>query len=126
MAFFCDNSSDISDLASKDTQRIVGSIAKALAANAPFMSVIGGGTFPSGTSDAIRSVVQMQAAPGDSLAVPQFICDTEICGQNGIQDLTDVVDFTLRLSRSGVAVRTSASRKVTARSKAATSWPRTA
>jgi len=97
MAFFCDNSSDISDLASKDTQRIVGSIAKALAANAPFMSVIGGGTFPSGTSDAIRSVVQMQAAPGDSLAVPQFICDTEICGQNGIQDLTDVVDFTLRL-----------------------------
>ena len=97
MAFFCDDPSAISDIASKDTNRIVGTIAKALAANAVYMNVIGGGVFPSGTSDAIRSIVQMQAAPGDSLAIPTFVCDTDICGQNGSQDLTDTVEFTLRL-----------------------------
>lgn len=97
MAFFCDNPSQISDLASKDTSRIVGQIAKAVAANSVYMNVIGGGVFPSGTSDAIRSIVQMQAAPGDSLAIPTFVCDTDICGQTGKQDLTDTVEFTLRL-----------------------------
>jgi len=66
MPFFCDDPSDISDIASKDTNRIVGTIAKALAANSVFMNVISGGTFPSGVSDNVRSVVQMQAAPGDS------------------------------------------------------------
>lgn len=88
---------DLSDIASKDTNRIVGTIAKALAANSPYMNVIGGGTVPSGVSDVQRSVVQMQAAPGDSLAIPNFVCDTEICGQPGHQDLTDTVEFTLRL-----------------------------
>lgn len=97
MAFFCDDPSDISDLASKDQNRIVGSIAKALAANSVYLNVIGGGTFPSGVSDNIRSVVQMQAAPGDSFAIPTFVCDTEICGQVGAQDLTDTVEFNLRL-----------------------------
>lgn len=97
MPFFCDNPSDISDIASKDTNRIVGTIAKALAANSPYMNIINGGVFPSGTSDAIRSIVQMQAAPGDSLSIPNFVCDTDICGQTGIQDLTDTVEFTLRL-----------------------------
>jgi hypothetical protein len=47
----CITPAEISDLAQKDTQRLVGSIAKALAANAPFMNVIGGGVFPSGVSD---------------------------------------------------------------------------
>ena len=97
MAFFCDDPTALSDIASKDTNRIVGTIAKALAANSPYMNVIGGGTFPSGVSDAIRSVVQMQAAPGDSLAVPTFVCDTDICGQTGAQDLSDTVEFTTRL-----------------------------
>lgn len=93
----CNDPDAISDIASKDTNRIVGSIAKALAANSVYMNVIGGGTFPSNTSDAIRSIVQLQAAPGDSLALPTFVCDTEICGQSGVQDLTDTVEFTLRL-----------------------------
>lgn len=95
--FLCDTPPEISDLATKDTSRLVGAIAKALAANAPYLNVIGGGTFPSGVSDEIRSVVQMQAAPGDSLAVPTFVCDTELCGNLGHEDLTDTIDFTTRL-----------------------------
>jgi hypothetical protein len=61
------------------------------------MNVISGGTFPSGVSDEIRSVVQMQAAPGDSLAIPTFMCDTDMCGQLGHQDLTDTVEFVTSL-----------------------------
>src|SRR5436190_19040290 len=97
MAFFCDDPSAISDVASKDTNRIVGTIAKTLAANSPYMNVIQGGTFPAGVSDSIRSVVQMQAAPGDSLAIPTFVCETELCGQAGHQDKTDTTEFNVRL-----------------------------
>ncbi len=87
----------LSDISRKDTSRLVGSIAKSLAANAPYVNVIEGGTFPSGTSDEIRTSVQMQAAPGDSLAIPTFVCDTDLCGTQGLQDLTDAIDFTARL-----------------------------
>jgi hypothetical protein len=93
----CITPAQISELAQKDTQRLVGSIAKALAANAPFMNVIGGGIFPSGVSDEIKSTVQMQAAPGDSLALPSFSCDIDVCGTQGLQDLTDAVNFTTKL-----------------------------
>jgi len=96
----------LSDIARKDTSRLTGTIAKALAANSPFVNVIGGGTFPSGVSDEIRTTVQMQAAPGDSLALPTFVCDTELCGTVGLQDLTDAVDFTARLeSKRGFGPR---------------------
>lgn len=87
----------ISDIAVKDTQRIVGTIAKCLAANSPYMSVLKGGTFASGISDEVRSVTQMPAAPGDSLAEPTFTNDTEVCGTNGTQEFTDTLDFTYRL-----------------------------
>jgi hypothetical protein len=79
----CITPAQISDVAQKDTQRLVGAIAKTLAANAPFMNVISGGVFPSGVSDEIRTSVQLQAAPGDSLALPEFVCDTDLCGNQG-------------------------------------------
>lgn len=97
MSFGCDTPETISDIASKDEQRLVGSIAKALAANSPYLNVIRGGTFPAGVSDEIRNSVQMQAAPGDSYAVPEFVCDTDLCGQLGHQDLTDTIEYVTRL-----------------------------
>jgi len=100
MPLLCDVPStpeEISDIASKDVSRIVGTIAKALAANSVYMNVIGGGVFPAGVSDSQRSVVQMQAAPGDSLAIPNFVCDLDICGQAGHQDLTDTIEFKCQL-----------------------------
>ena len=97
MAFFCDDPSAISDIASKDSSRLVGAIARALAANAVYLNVVDGGTFASGTSDVQRSVVQLQAAPGDSLAIPTFVCDTELCGNLGVQDLTDTIEYNTRL-----------------------------
>lgn len=96
----CGDPGTISDIAVKDTQRIVGTIAKSLAYNSPYMNVIQGGTFPAGVSDEVRSVVQMPAAPGDSLAEPTFYCDTEMCGSVGHQDQTDSISYILRLESS--------------------------
>jgi hypothetical protein len=89
----CITPAQASDIASKDTQRIVGTIAKCLAGNSPYINLLDGGTFASGVSDEVRSVVQMPAAPGDSLAEPVFTKDTELCGTVGKQDLTDTSEF---------------------------------
>lgn len=96
----------ISDIASKDTQRLVGTVAKCLAANSVFINVLDGGTFPSGVSDEVRSAVQMPAAPGDSLAIPTFTNDTDMCGTQGIQDKTDTIEYVYRLqSKRGFGPR---------------------
>lgn len=93
----CIAPSTLSDISRKDAQRLVGTIAKTLAANSPFVNILEGGTFPSGVSDVIRNAVQLQAAPGDSLAVPTFVCDVDLCGTQGLQDLTDNIDFSAQL-----------------------------
>lgn len=102
----CISPATLSTIASKDADRLIGSIAKALAANSPFMNVLQGGVFASGTADTQRTVVQQQAAPGDSLAVPTFVCDTDICGSQGLQDLTGTTEFTITLeSKRGFGPR---------------------
>lgn len=93
----CISPATLSDIASKDTNRIVGRIAESLVGNTPFINLLDGGTFASGTSDTQKSVVQMPAAPGDSLAVPTFVDYQSACGTNGTQDLTDVIEFTYNL-----------------------------
>lgn len=97
MGAVCNTPAALSDISTKDTNRLVGRIAECLAANSVFINVLDGGTFPSGTSDVQRSSVQMPAAPGDSLAVPTFVNDTDVCGTVGNQDLTDTIEFTYRL-----------------------------
>jgi hypothetical protein len=59
-------------IASKDQNRLVGVIAKALALNSPFVNILDGGTFPAGTSDSQVSTIQEQALAGDSLVTPSF------------------------------------------------------
>ena len=93
----CNAPAALSDISTKDTNRLVGKIAESLVANSPFINLLGGGVFPSQTSDSVRSAVQMPAAPGDSLAVPTFVNDTEVCGTVGDQDKTDTIEYTYRL-----------------------------
>jgi hypothetical protein len=88
---------DLSDIASKDTNRIVGRIAESLVGNSVFINMLEGGVFEQGTSDTQRSVVQMPAAPGDSLAIPTFVDHQEACGTIGQQDLADTIEFLYRL-----------------------------
>jgi hypothetical protein len=96
MAYQIDTNA-ISNIAKKDTNRLVGSVAKCLAANSPFIGVLRGGTFKSGVSDTVTSAVEMQAAPGDSLAVPTFTAQTSIAGTAGTAEKTGKVDFTYTL-----------------------------
>jgi len=60
-------------IASKDQNRLVGVIAKALAINSPLVNILDGGTFPAGTSDQQVSTIQEQALAGDSLDAPTFV-----------------------------------------------------
>lgn len=93
----CITPAELTDFATKDTNRVVGTIAKALAANSPFINVLEGATFASGVSDEVRSVVQLPVAPGDSYVEPTFTNDTEICGTAGAQDRVSTVEYTYRL-----------------------------
>lgn len=86
-----------SDVAKRDVNRLMGSVAKCLAANSPFINILRGGTFQSGVGDVVTSAVEMQAAPGDSLAVPTFTNDTALAGTSGSQEKSGKVDFSYRL-----------------------------
>lgn len=102
----CISPAEVSDIATKDTQRLVGTVAKCLAANSPFINILDGGVFASGLSDEVRTSVQMPAAPGDSLAIPTFVNDTELCGLGGVQDKTDTIEYLYRLqSKRGFGPR---------------------
>ncbi len=87
----------INKIAIRDSNRLVGSVARCLAANSPFIGILKGGVFKSGMGDTVTSAVEMQAAPGDSLAVPTFIDQTLIAGTAGTQERTGKVDFTYTL-----------------------------
>lgn len=89
-------SAAISDIASKDTNRIVGSIAKTLAVNSPFLNILGGGTFDA-ASDTVRGVTQEQAMPGDSLAEPTFSSDLAACNLDGSAEGVATLEFTYSL-----------------------------
>jgi hypothetical protein len=67
-------------IAAKDLNRLQGAIAKALAYNSPFVNVLNGGVLPAGVSDTVRSIVQEQALPGDSLVRPTFVATKDLCG----------------------------------------------
>lgn len=89
-------SAAISDIASKDTNRIVGSIAKTLAVNSPFLNILEGGTFDA-ASDTVRSVTQEQSMPGDSLAEPTFSSDLAACNLDGSAEGVATLEFSYAL-----------------------------
>lgn len=90
------SSAALSDIASKDTNRIVGSIAKSLAVNSAFLNVLEGGTFEA-ASDTVRTITQEQALPGDSLAEPAFTADISSCGLDGTSEGVASLEFTYQL-----------------------------
>jgi len=88
---------EISQIAVKDQNRLVGVVAKCLAANSPYINVLQGGTFQSGMGDTVVAAVEMQAAPGDSFAVPTFVPQTQIAGTTGSAERTGKIDFSYQL-----------------------------
>jgi hypothetical protein len=86
-----------SALASKDSNRIQGQIAKAMALNSPFVNILDGGILPAGVSDTVRSVIQEQALPGDSLVAPSFVATKDLCGPIASAEATATTEFTYSL-----------------------------
>ena len=86
-----------SALASKDANRIQGQIAKALALNAAFVNILDGGILPAGVSDTVRSVIQEQALPGDSLVNPAFVPTAALCGPIANAEATATTEYTYAL-----------------------------
>jgi len=72
------------DFANRDSNRLIGQIAKILARKSPYMDVLDGGTIPN-VSDTVRSVVQERAVMGQSLTKPVFVADNSTCGTIGNQ-----------------------------------------
>jgi hypothetical protein len=85
-------------IASKDTNRLLGNIARALALNSPFVNVLDGGVLPSGVSDTVRSVIQEQALAGDSLVNPTFTASVNVCGPVETVDNVATTEYTYSLA----------------------------
>ena len=92
----CIDLSTVQNFAAKDTNRIVGQIAKVLARKSPYMNVLKGGTLPS-VSDVVRSVVQEQAVMQSSLASPVFTNDVELCGTGADADEVGSTEYQYQL-----------------------------
>lgn len=75
-------------IAFKDSNRLQGQIAKALAINAPFVNILDGGILPAGISDTLTSVIQEQSLTNDSLVTPTFSATKDVSGPgSGIEQV---------------------------------------
>lgn len=96
MANDCIPLATIQDFASKDVNRIIGQIGRVLARKSPYINSIDGGTLPN-VSDVVRSVVEEMAVPAASLASPQFVNDTTLCGVGATPDQVGSTEYQFQL-----------------------------
>lgn len=97
MASNCIDLATVQNFASKDTNRIIGQIAKVLARKSPYINSIDGGTLPN-VSDVVRSVVEEMAVPASSLAAPTFTNDISLCGVGATPDRVGSTEYTFQLA----------------------------
>lgn len=69
---------------SNDPTRLYGPIARALATEVPFLSILRSGTFPSAVSATLLAVLQGRPYMGTSLANPTFTSMLNLCGSCGL------------------------------------------
>lgn len=86
----------IQNFASKDVNRIIGQIGRVLARKSPYINSIDGGTLPN-VSDVVRSVVEEMAVPAASLAAPEFVNDTTLCGVGATPDQVGSTEYQFQL-----------------------------
>jgi hypothetical protein len=96
MANECIPLATIQNFASKDVNRIIGQIGRVLARKSPYINSIDGGTLPN-VSDVVRSVVEEMAVPAASLASPQFVADTTLCGVGATPDQVGSTEYQFQL-----------------------------
>ena len=92
MANDCIPLATIQNFASRDVNRIIGQIGRVLARKSPYINSIDGGTLPN-VSDVVRSVVEEMAVPAASLASPNFVADTTLCGVGATPDQVGSTEY---------------------------------
>jgi len=95
--------SAVQDFASKDTNRIVGQIARVLARKSPYINSLDGGTLPN-VSDTVVSVVEEMSIPNaasvstyGALAAPLFVNDVSMCGVGATADQVGTTTYSYQL-----------------------------
>lgn len=96
MANDCIPLATVQNFASKDVNRIIGQIGRVLARKSPYINSIDGGTLPN-VSDVVRSVVEEMAVPAASLAAPEFVNDTTLCGVGATPDQVGSTEYQFQL-----------------------------
>ncbi len=85
-----------SDIANKDTLRIVGQLAEAVAQRSAYTATIDGGTLEN-VSDVVRSITGEAAVPAASLTRPVFVPAANACGTGGGIDQTGTTEYQFQL-----------------------------
>lgn len=84
------------DLANKDTNRLIGEVAKFNLQSDPYTSLLPQGTLPN-VSSVVRSVVAERALPGSSLTRPAFVNSESSCGSPGLVTQVGSTEFSFQL-----------------------------
>lgn len=92
----CFTADAASAIAAKDTNRLVGKFAMALARTSPFVNILKGGTLPN-VSEVVRVPVQERAVLAASLTAPEFVNDSSMCGVFGDADQVGSTEYSFRL-----------------------------
>lgn len=93
-----DNPIQLSNFATKETNRVLGKINQGLVQKSVWTNVLKGGIFTSGMGDSVRTVVQLPSiTPGLNYAQPGLTDFTAICGNLGNQTKHSTVEYTTKL-----------------------------
>lgn len=85
-----------SDIANKDTLRIVGQVAMTVAQRSAYADTIDGGSLEN-VSDVVRSITGEAAVPAASLTRPVFVPAANACGTGGGVDQTGTTEYQFQL-----------------------------
>jgi hypothetical protein len=92
----CTGYIDATDFASRDINRLVGSIAEFVGRKSPYADTIDGGTLEN-VSESVRSVVAEQTMPATSMVRPGFVPALQACGTLGGIDQVGSTEFIFTL-----------------------------
>lgn len=92
----CTGYVDATDFASRDINRLVGSIAETVGRKSPYADTIEGGTLEN-VSESVRTVVAEMAMPAASMVRPGFVPALQACGTLGGIDQVGSTEFIFTL-----------------------------
>lgn len=92
-----DSAINLSQFATKETNRILGKINQGLVQRSVWTNVLKGSTFPTGMGDTLRTVVQLPSFSPINYQNPALTDFTAICGERGHQTKHSTVEYTTKL-----------------------------